>query len=657
MPTKIHQYGSEGSRQEERRRRRQVYTHKGVTIQAPFLGYCPDLPPHLAAWKTARDCVNVVPGSVQRRGQFLTHEDGYKIVNNGVVDPTGAATGSFNYFTTPGGSPVSGVGSFATAAGSPTTTTQSMVILNHVVVSIHKRTGTGTWSQLTPDDNITDGVYPIPTADTRFDVASYPFGAPTRTYTDTAGVSGAPGGNHSGITDPVFVMAGGDHTGPTVPVLITPNSAGLGTEYSELWEADFAGDLSIPAPLLAPFMCKSVEVWDGRLYFFNTKEGGVAYPNRLRGTAVGTADASNEEIGSVRVDFKGAQRQGLRAETIGDQLACYFEEGVLLLQRTGRFTDPVRWRIISEERGLLSTHALTPISNTQHFGVFTDGWWIVDAGGRWTPVGTIEVPESGNKSTIYYKFRETFAELLDPERRHLVTTGYDPMQRRVRVSFPIIGQDRLETWSYDIDTDSVWPLGHDIDVSIWGSFDQLIKTAETYGDYVGVSYGDVEVAQRTYGSFGARFGLAAPFHGDHIGAVYSWDSDIYTRDFAKKVTGSSQWTFTREAPKAYYHTHSVSVTEDPHARQVLTRVNLEYMDLAGPGVSITSETNSGRRKTTRSKPLTNQLGGQVHSVHGTFYLGGTHHDVQLSLTAPFAVRSFRPEFRESDDEHEMATPQ
>ena len=653
MPTKIHQYRG-GAREQERRRRRELYITKGVTAQAPFLGYCPDLPINIGGWRIARDALNVVPISRQRRGQFLSHEDGYILANDNAVIADGATTGTYTKFALLGGA-ITGLGSFTTAAGSPTTSTQNMAIYDALLgsVGIHRRVGSGGWTAVDPDNNAPS--ISTSDSDTRFDTAVYAFGAPTRTYTDTADTGGGPPVNHSGITVPVYIMAGGDATGPTIPVLINPNSDGDYSEFSELWESAFVSDLTIPNPLAHPFMAKSVETWDGRVLYFNTKEGGVHYPGRLRGSAIGTCDPSNEEIGSFRVDFKGYEKQGMRVETIGDQVACYFEDGVVFVQRTGRFTDPVRWRKVSETRGLLSTHALTPISNSQHFGVFSDGWWLVDAGGRWTPVGTIEVSESGDKDTIYYKWRETFRILLDIENKHYVTTSYDPIRRRVRVSFPVRGQVRangsplLETWVYDVDTDTVWPLGHDIDVTIWSSFDQLIKSAETYGDYPTTAYGDVTVSRKQYGDYNALFGLAHPSHGDNLNCVYTWDPDIFTRDYPFIEDGSLAAVFERVTPSAYYHTHGISVTENPNERQVLRRVDVEYLNLEGPGVDITAVNNSDVGVTT-SVPANEGALGQIHTGHGTYQHGGTHHELQFSMRAPFAVRSFRPAFTKSDNE-------
>ena len=55
---------------------------KFQVVNAPFIGWCPDLPPHLASMRGAQSCKSVVAMTQQGLGEFLRADDGFVRVDS-----------------------------------------------------------------------------------------------------------------------------------------------------------------------------------------------------------------------------------------------------------------------------------------------------------------------------------------------------------------------------------------------------------------------------------------------------------------------------------------------------------------------------------------------------------------------------------------------
>ena len=278
------------------------------------------------------------------------------------------------------------------------------------------------------------------------------------------------------------------------------------------------------------FKARSVEAFADRLNFFNvTDTGGTARPYRLQFTNINAAPDLTS-AGSGYIDFTEMESEGLRVETLGDMLACYFRNGVVLLQRTLLSSVPYNQNIVSTQRGLLSTHSLVNIGSGLHFGIFTDGWFFLDSNGRWTEAG---VKNLGGR--LERKWNETFYTSLDWSNRDRVCLTYDPINHFIRIAFPSAGGsgDPDEVWTYSIKNDAVWKNDYATygDVNCWGEFEDesggyTYATISTHPD--GDAYDDLEHIR--YVDLAAHTGQRHVVHGTIEGYVYRHDPLLITKD-------------------------------------------------------------------------------------------------------------------------------
>jgi hypothetical protein len=592
-----------------------------AVARGPWMGYVPDLPAHTVGFNGFQSCSGVVARS-RGRGEVLTYDDGTALIAE-ADSPSG----------------LSGVGSALTGA-------EDFRLLNGdiqptwvwagddatALITMKRLTPALALVEIDPDAAVTTD--PVGGREVLWDMAPFPAGAPTRNYAAL-----------TGIVSPSLVMCSYDEDGPRDPILITPADPTIATPedfYSELWETSFPGALTIPAPLAYPFKCQSVEAFEGRLHFLNTVEGTVKFTNRLRWTAVATADASNQTVGSGRLDLWEFERPGLRVETIGNQLACYFGDGVAFITRTGSFVDPYRYQVVAKQRGLLATGALCAYSANVHFGIFDDGWWKLNFAGQWQPVGVVEVKESGEKEVLVHKWKDTFFSLLDIDKRHLITCTFDARWRRILIAFPVLGinsDDDMMVWSYDVDTDRVWPLGIQ-SVTQWAAVDKVIQA----GVIIDNLDQPIDSYSNTINSWGARRGLRQIVSGDSIGFLHGWDPDLTTRN-GNPVT-------------AYWQTHSLNPTPDPDSIITAHKVGTEYQSFgdSGAGFSCTVVGEPSGSQQTRSWP-TEGTGGSIQYGYGNYRLAGEHHTFNFSSTAPFAVRTLRAEWLAVGGLAQVANPE
>lgn len=283
-----------------------------------------------------------------------------------------------------------------------------------------------------------------------------------------------------------------------------------------------------------PFYAKSVDAFVDRLVFLNTREeiAGPALarqPKRVRWTDLGSPP-SLTAAGAGFIDFDEFIGDGLRVLSFQNRVACYFQDGVGVLERTNTSTYPFRRDYWSKERGLIGTFAVVRIDKDRHFGIFTDGWFFLSANGQWTEAGTVSTGMG-----LIRKWTRTFFSLLDSTRKDDVVVNFDKFTNRIQICFPLAGGGQEEeatefaTWVYDMKTDTVWP-DDPYTVDCWGEASAL------WGDLVpwlpdmgGITWQDVE---GVWSDYGIHYGERATVHGTEYGLVLLHTPLLTTRDEA-----------------------------------------------------------------------------------------------------------------------------
>ena len=289
------------------------------------------------------------------------------------------------------------------------------------------RPTTGLWQEIPhsgdPQTTAISGAYPdTPDGVQLCDVAVVAFdGSPRTNLSATA--EGGPLMVFTNNHDPVQVYAVDEEPGVT--------DSQQNGDYEDLHVAVF-GD----------FKARSVELWGDRLNFLNTVESGTRHRQRLRRTAIGNADPDTTNDGSGALDFLDFNGEGLRVESLGNVLACYFEDGISFVRRTGQSASPYTVQTVTTERGLLATHALCNLGAGVYFGIFTDGWFYITENGQFKEVGSVDI--EGNPQN---KFTDSFYTRLQMDKRARIDCRYDAVNKWVWITAPFSGADfNYETW-------------------------------------------------------------------------------------------------------------------------------------------------------------------------------------------------------------------
>lgn len=411
-------------------------------------------------------------------------------------------------------------------------------------------------------------------------------------------------------------------------VMVYPPADAVHLEYDDL--TDIAA--------LEPFKAKSCASWNDRVYFLNTNETTVRYPQRIRRTANGTANPDPAILGSGVTDVSEFSRDGLRLEPIGDVLAAYFEDGVAFLQRTQVATSPEEIFIVTKQRGLLGTHAVCPIGGNEHFGIFNDGWFILNSNGEWHEVGMTAVGDIPRR-----KWSSYFYQQLDYDNRHRLFCYYIRDFNQVAIVVPVTGmdaQDTTQVWFLDLRSERVFI--DDFNATVLGGFDLQILEDVAYADFEGAggpgvttpdgdayeTYADLlptGTVAVTYASIGPRFAMEGLVHGTTDGYVYAHDTRLTTRN-GVAVT----WTWRTPARSA--GATRFTLTAD--------RIAVEYIRQGG----VTGECRvvSGTSGTGQSHNLNFNEGlvGTIQSTRRYFRFAAASMGVEFTGTGPIMLRSF-----------------
>lgn len=217
-------------------------------------------------------------------------------------------------------------------------------------------------------------------------------------------------------------------------IAVFTNGVGTGGRVW-MYPGALATYLELPVPAaMATFQAQSVTTYNEALHFLNTSEGGVHRPQRVRRTIQGwgTAVAANfTDPGSGAMDLIEFSGRGLKLLPLGNRLAAYFEDGVAILDRTDSVEVPYKRHYSSRRRGLLGPNCVIELNPRQHFGVFTDGFFIFDESENWSEVGIVEV--GGVRVS---KFGDFFLRTVNQNYRHRVSVGLDDRRDFVYISYP-----------------------------------------------------------------------------------------------------------------------------------------------------------------------------------------------------------------------------
>jgi len=574
---------------------RQLNPYKATQAASPWLGFVPDLPVGALPLGAASRMENLQVRGGRGGGEFLVNSDGFVQVDTARL-PLGEAA-------------------LPSAVGGAVTHLTEMLRTN----SVGARTGefdltpiavtaavggvqrlyrispvTGLWTPIAFSAGL--GTEATGGRDGGADFGSMPQSCflPSGAAARTAG-TGA-------IAEPCM-----DYTNNVDDVYVFPAGTGLHT-YEELTN-QFGG----------AFKALSVASWEGRVFFLNTSESGTRRHQRIRWTPLFTADPDPAGPGAGAFDIVALSGEGLRMIPLGPFLACYFSDGVVFLERSGQVAAPHRARLISQYRGLLGPNAVCAIDANVHFGIFRDGWFLVDASGRFQEVGRAQV---GN--TDVNKWRETFYNRIDTDNLQRLYCAFDQRLQNVRISVkPTASSEVSEVWTYDLRSDRVSLDTYE--ATCWGEFTAQLQTATAWSAMVDTW----DSVAGSWGDYGARFGHRSLVHGRANGFVYIHDPSFTTYDGANPT-----WVYES----------ILTPGTSPRFLKAADRVLLEYVNRSQPSVTLGVRTDVASEAGTVA---TNQgTEGQVHLVGRHFRTTGQHLGITVTGAGPVAVRSLELDYQE-----------
>jgi hypothetical protein len=606
-----------------------------LPIRGPFTGFTPDIDPNLLDGTTFRSLTNCLARSHGNdHGEVLGLPDGYRQVDaarlplgDGSTLPASPVTDATavvridqctRFAPTGHASPGEFTGEFiptgmVVTAGTGTAGTGNMYRIN----------AAGQWVQVAPAASMTATTRQLSanrdgrtTSFSMPDSCTAPFGAVARAA-NTAGNDDKQSGP---ISEPCWIF-----TNDVDEVMVFPASTVGTLAGTHVYEplVDHISSVDLDAGGTSGFKCKSVETWNGRIYFLNTSEANTRRSQRLRRTAKFTADPMTSIVGAGFYDFREFQGEGLRIETLGDVLAVYFSDGVAFMRPTGNPTSPDEPQVVATERGLLGTHCVTAIGRNVHFGIFTDGWWLLDQSGRWQEVGVSQI-----QGKQVPKWRQTFYDNLPLTFRDRIYCYYDQPSNLVYIAVPTLDANSPEeVWIYDPTSDRVFLENYA--VTCFGSFAPVLVAAVT----IDALPGTIDSLVGTIDSFGSVVGFPkARLHGDPTGFVYSHSRTVDGFDSATNpaVVQDPSWSFGLglRSPAGMRNLTSID------------RVSLEYFNhgnLANVSLQVLGPSADGSQ--TRSVLLTGGDNENVRVRDAWFRYSTTEPGLTVSGTGEYHIRA------------------
>ena len=399
--------------------------------------------------------------------------------------------------------------------------------------------------------------------------------------------------------------------GPGTGQLIFTNDGGHnGAMYVYPSGDDEYFDLTVSGA--ASFEARSVESYAGRIIVLNVLDAGTRIKNRLMASAIndGTTNLFTA-IGSVTIDFDMFEGEGQRIEKLGNGLAVYFDDGVAAISQTGRSSSPFSVQVVSTNRGLIGTHAMVNMGFGLHFGIFTDGWFFLDATGTWREAG---LDSRGGK--ILQKFTRTFYNLLNYEHRKRVVLLWDRENRIIRIAFPTSASTGVPdmVWYYHPESDTVWPdSNYSKGVNVWGEFFDAISDV-TWTTIANVGWDiidrpwDVELGNQRF----------RPVHGTTAGLVFEHSRSLFTRDGVEYTYGWKSHSMDmgsingyKKIDKAYLEYTKTSSIPDPITLDLLMDSNTVESEVVWPTKGNIGENSVDFiNNSTSGKKMSLQISGQ-----------------------------------------------
>jgi hypothetical protein len=390
----------------------------------------------------------------------------------------------------------------------------------------------------------------------------------------------------------------------------------------------------------ADFIAHTVEAFNGRLYFGDVTENNIRYRQRIRRTPVFNADPDPGNIGAGALDIREFSGNLLRLEKLGQVMAAYFEDGTAFIRSTDVATSPDAVQILRETRGLISTHSVVSVEDQKHFGIFDDGWFFLDASGRWQEVGLVEI--DGVKT---HKWKRTFYENLDIENRNRLYISYD--DNLIRIAYPRVGtssEDIEEVWIYDPKNDRIFIEDYKDgnNITCWGLVEHQLavdllwdeSSDATYAEFGGDNWSTIFAS---WAQVGAKFGLKALVHGNNSGHVLVHDPDMVQR-----------WnTSTNQlySPTYVYHSPLTALGE-PRLIKTVRQLWVEYIHANSPNMSVQIVGNSTKMPEVGVLDLTpiGRVPGEVLTAKRHFNISDTELGFELTGTTPILIRSIETDY-------------
>ena len=557
---------------------------EALTSRLPFMGWCPDLSPHIVGvngYRTGRGVIGMPwRGGL---GYYLRPDIGWSRVGSAQL-PLGGSRACVGLAAIRLDN--ADYEGYAIHAG--------VVAATNITMSRFK--ADGTWATVAKDaaaNNIrTD-------RDVLWNAVTFAFGAPTRS---------------SAINEAVLVWAGQDEFGNPQEVLVTPDATGVGT-YDELDRFS----------TLDPFLAGSVEVFESKVLFLNTNEAGTHYPFRLRYSPEGTADPDPAEPGTGYIEPTEFTQPGLRVLKIGNKVACYYGDGLIFYQPTGIPGDSFTPDYTNQSRGLLGKFCVVPVTEDAHFGIFTDGFWLVSSTGQWKRVGVVH-----GEGQSFDKFWHTFYNNLALDQRHRIVVTYDGARRLIRIAHPTLTQpENYSILNIDLNDsqDVAWTDTYAKPVTMWGNWNTQIRTATSWAALTaaGTTWADLMAAGTLWSDFAAAYGVQNLVQATDDGLIYQRDNTLFTQD---GVTPPWSLEF-----------HPLNVSKLVAQDQTLREVFALFRAISGPSFSVTISGNQGGHQQSQTLPFDEAaaIAYAQETLRATFNHRASSHYIQLAGTAPFLL--------------------
>lgn len=374
---------------------------------------------------------------------------------------------------------------------------------------------------------------------------------------------------------------------------------------------------------LTSLAANSVLFSEERLHVFGTTEGVTFYPTRWRWTSKGASgqfDPTLTGAGFVEVGELGGE--GLAIRNIGTKIALYTTQGVQFARRTAQTTDPFAKDYTCYDRGLLSTGSIVNVGSGVHFGIFTDGWFLLRYDGVWE--------ERGLTDKGFHKWQREFYGTLDWDNKRRITCAFDENNSWVYIAFPQAGNSSngpSMVWVYDVLHDTCWPAPN------W-QYKPNIFGVLTEESAVGATWGSLTSAWSSYsaswGSYESQTGQRRVLHGTGGQPGDTGAGLVFVHSPAEI---EQDGVLPNYSYKAHYFTGSQS---DKYSK--LDALHVQYTRLQADNgaeptpISLAIENENNRLKVgtvshTKGSPNTQQVDfaspGAVSGVQHRFTVSGT----------------------------------